>query len=147
MRNRSFFRFFESTSDDEQNDDGDIDINAYENMYLKHYKPRTRKDWHYNDGDDGNNHHENFSDEDYLDEEYNDEDYDDDNYDESESSDDSTMDPDQQEAQSDQDDSGNDDLDDDINRALDCDFELGEEIKDSLVPYAIYWYTGEALLS
>lgn len=26
------------------------------------------------------------------------------------------------------------------------DFELGEEIKNSLVPYAVHWYTGEALL-
>jgi hypothetical protein len=29
---------------------------------------------------------------------------------------------------------------------VDSYFEIGEEIKDSLVPYALYWYTGEAKL-
>ncbi|KAL2760875.1 hypothetical protein ACRALDRAFT_1078581 [Sodiomyces alcalophilus JCM 7366] len=35
--------------------------------------------------------------------------------------------------------------DEDEDWALDYEFELGEEFKDRLIPYAVHWYTGEAL--
>jgi Nucleosome assembly protein (NAP) len=39
----------------------------------------------------------------------------------------------------------------DSSRSIDCvlyaDFELGNEFKESLIPHALYWHTGEAALS
>ncbi|RYP44954.1 hypothetical protein DL768_008639 [Monosporascus sp. mg162] len=40
--------------------------------------------------------------------------------------------------------SGESDDEDESDWALDSDFELGEEFNDTLVPHALYWYTGEA---
>jgi len=42
--------------------------------------------------------------------------------------------------------SGKKEDDDDDEFQLGFQFELGEEFKDSLIPYALYWYTGEAEL-
>ena len=38
-----------------------------------------------------------------------------------------------------------DDVEDDIEERLELDYQLGEDIKEKLIPHAIDWFTGDAL--